>query len=237
MKLTTPPLAPKVVQKLAEWRVYSVQDLRDFDPCRAFLLLKKSGLTVTQTVFWQLVQLCESARDLLPEQREFWQAKLQQFPPVALFPSLHEMATFMRVALAQAEQAACMGEVPVGAVLVRHGEIVAQAHNLCVSRHSVCQHAEIQVIEQAGKKMQNYRLNDCDLYVTLEPCIMCAGAIVQSRVQRLIFAAPEHKTGAAGSVLNVFADKRLNAHTAVHSGILAEESLLILQNFFQLRRK
>ena len=228
MKLTTPPLAPKVVEKLAQWGILSVADLCELNPCHAFLLLKQSGLTVTKSVFWQLVALCEQTN---------WQEKLNSYPPVALFPTDEHMAENMRVALAQARLAAQIGEIPVGAILLHQGKIIAQAHNLCVAGHSVCQHAEIQVIEQSGKILQNYRLDECDLYVTLEPCAMCAGAIVQARIRRLIFAAPEPKMGAAGSGLNIFANKRLHSHTAVKSGILADESKAILQQFFQQKRK
>ena len=239
MKLTTPPLAPKVVEKLAQWDILSVADLCKLNPCHAFLLLKQSGLTVTKSVFWQLVALCEQTQiaHLSLEQRTNWQEKLNSYPPVALFPTDEHMAENMRVALAQARLAAQIGEIPIGAILLHQGKIIAQAHNLCVAGHSVCQHAEIQVIEQAGKILQNYRLDECDLYVTLEPCAMCVGAIVQARIRRLIFAAPEPKMGAAGSVLNIFANKRLNSHTAVKSGILADESKAILQQFFQQKRK
>lgn len=238
-KLGTPPLAPKVVAALAELGIFRLPELCAFNPCRAFLLLKQMGLSVTQSVFWQLVALCEDClpHELSAEQRASWQEKLQNFPPVAIFPPETEMVYFMQLALAQAEQAAQRGEIPVGAVLVENGKILSMAHNCCVVNHSVSQHAEMQVIEQAGQILQNYRLQDCDLYVTLEPCAMCAGAIVQARIRRVIFAAHEPKMGAAGSVLNIFANKKLNAHTAVHSGVLADESRAILQRFFAARRK
>lgn len=239
MKLTTPPLAPTVIARLAELGVRTQPELREFDPCRAFLLLKKTGLTVTRSVFWQLVAVCESVSisELSEYQRAYWQDKLSNFQIVDIFPNADEMVHHMRQALQQACLAANMGEVPVGAVLVHRGEVIASAHNRCVVNCSVSHHAEIQVIEQAGKILKNYRLNDCDLYVTLEPCVMCAGAIIQARIRRLIFAAFEPKMGAAGSVLNMFTDRRLNGHTAVHSGVLSDESLLILQHFFQKKRQ
>lgn len=239
MKLDTPPLAPKVVQALVQLNVMSVADLCELNPCHAFLLLKEMGLSITKSVFWQLVALCENRQpeNLSAAQRFDWEEKLRLHPPVAVFPAQETMAHFMRLALQEAQQAALKGEIPVGAVLVRGDEVVAAAHNLCVARHSVCRHAEIQVIEMAGEKLKNYRLNDCDLYVTLEPCAMCAGAIVQARIRRVIFAAHEAKTGAAGSVLNIFENKQLNSHTAVRSGILADESRAILQDFFAARRK
>lgn len=239
MPLTTPPLAPKIVATLATLGIHTRQALREYNPCRAFLLLKQSGLSVTQSVFWQLVALCEhtSPPELSPEQRQFWQQQLQQHPPVALFPPLAEMEQYMHMALAQAQYGAEHGEIPVGAIMVHQGEVIARAHNRVIHDHSVCQHAEMQAITQAGQVLGNYRLSDCDLYVTLEPCVMCAGAIMQARIRRLIFATAEHKTGAVGSVLNVFANKQLNAHTAVYSGVLAQEAQAVLQAFFQQRRK
>lgn len=227
-----------MVQLLAQLGLQTVDDLRDFSPCRAFLLLKKAKLSVTQSVFWQLVALCENRQpeNLSDSQRADWQEKLRMYPPVDWFPDENEMRLWMQAALNQAQIAAAKGEIPVGAVIVHEGKMVAAAHNLCVVNHSVCQHAEIQVIEQAGKFLKNYRLSECDLYVTLEPCAMCAGAIVQARIRRVIFAAHEAKTGAAGSVLNLFENKLLNAHTAVHSGVMAAESQQLLQAFFAARR-
>ena len=129
------------------------------------------------------------------------------------------------------------GEVPVGAVEVRQGEIIGRGTNACVAEHSVCRHAEIAALTEAGRRLGNYRLDGCDLYVTLEPCSMCAGAIMQSRIRRLIDAAAEPKTGAAGSVLDLFANRQLNPHTAVQGGVLAGESAQLLQRFFQERRQ
>lgn len=237
-RLGTPPLAPKVVAALAELGIFRQAELCEFDPCRAFLLLKQMGLSITNSVFWQMVAVCEQTMppDLSSEQRLYWQEKLLNYPPVAIFPCVDEMEGYMRIALAQAEQAAAMGEIPVGAVLVQNGEILVMAHNRCVADCAVGHHAEMLALMQAGQALQNYRLMDCDLYVTLEPCAMCAGAIVQARIRRLIFAATEPKMGAAGSVLNVFDNKKLNAHTAVHSGILAQESRALLQRFFAARR-
>lgn len=239
MRLTTPPLPPKVVAVLNDLGIKTVADLRELNPCAAFLLLKQSGLGVTQTVFWQLVALVEnqSPHSFNTAQRLYWQQRLQQHPPVARFPALLEMETWMQVALKQAQLAAQQGEIPVGAVVVYENEIIAAAHNTCIQAHSVCRHAEIQAIEQAGQKLKNHRLNQCDLYVTLEPCSMCAGAIMQARIARLIFAASEPKTGAAGSVHNLFAIKQLNPHTAVFGGVLADTSQQLLQQFFQQRRK
>lgn len=236
--LSTPPFAPKIAQALANLGIVSAENVRQINPCHAFLLLKQSMGGITQSVFWQLVGVAENcaAAELSPEQRAFWQTQLRDYPPVAIFPAHDEMANFMQAALQQAVQAAKLGEIPVGAVVVHQGKIIAQAHNQCVSQHNISHHAEILALAQAGQAQQNYRLNDCDLYVTLEPCAMCASAILQARVKRVIFAAPEPKMGAAGSVLNLFAMKNWNAHTAVLGGVLADEARQLLQDFFQARR-
>ena len=236
--LTTPPLAPKVVAVLADLQIYTVEDVQAACPCRVFLLLKKSGLSVTLSVFWQLVALSlqKHVSDLSDGERAAWQKKLQEMPPVAVFPPLEEQRGFMQAALVQAALAAEAGEVPVGAVVVHRGKIVAQAYNRCVADCNVSHHAEILALAQAGQVLGSYRLNECDVYVSLEPCAMCAGALIQARVARVIFAASEPKMGAAGSVVNLFANKTLNAHTAVSGGVLADEAQVILQQFFQKKR-
>ena len=232
--LTTPPLAPKVVAVLAGLQIYTVEDVQAACPCRVFLLLKKSGLSVTLSVFWQLVavSLRKNVSELSDSERTEWQQKLQEMPPVAVFPPLEEQQKFMQAALA----AEC-GEVPVGAVVVHRGNIVAQAYNRCVADCNVSHHAEILALAQAGQVLGSYRLNECDVYVSLEPCAMCASALMQARVARVIFAASEPKMGAAGSVVDLFANKVLNAHTAVSGGVLADEAQAILQQFFQNKRK
>lgn len=146
-----------------------------------------------------------------------------------------EDARYMREALVQAQIGARQGEVPVGAVVVRHGEIVARAHNAPIAQHDPTAHAEVQALRQAAQVLGNYRLEDCTLYVTLEPCAMCSGAILNARLPRLVFGAAEPRTGAAGSVLNVF-ESRLNAHTQVTAGLLADEAAALMQSFFSVRR-
>lgn len=237
--LTTPPLAPKVVAVLAGLQIYTVEDVQAACPCRVFLLLKKSGLSVTLSVFWQLVavSLRKNVSELSDSECAEWQQKLQEMPPVAVFPPLEEQQKFMQAALVQAALAAEAGEVPVGAVVVHRGNIVAQAYNRCVADCNVSHHAEILALAQAGQVLGSYRLNECDVYVSLEPCAMCASALMQARVARVIFAASEPKTGAAGSVVDLFANKALNAHTAVSGGVLADEAQAILQQFFQNKRK
>jgi len=143
---------------------------------------------------------------------------------------------FMRVALALAEQARGAGEVPVGAVVVRDGVVIGSGFNSPIGRHDPSAHAEILALRAAATASGNYRLSGCTLYVTLEPCVMCSGAILHARIGRVVYGAPNPKTGACGSVLNLFAEDRLNHHTAVTGGMLAEECGRLLKGFFQERR-
>jgi tRNA(adenine34) deaminase len=144
--------------------------------------------------------------------------------------------TFMRAALELAERAAAAGEVPVGAVVVREGEIVGRGYNHPISAHDPTAHAEIVALRDAAERLGNYRLAGCELYVTLEPCVMCAGAILHARIARVIYGAADPKTGACGSVLNLFAERRLNHHTAVAGGMLQPDAAALLQQFFAARR-
>lgn len=137
-----------------------------------------------------------------------------------------------------AKQAAAMGEVPVGALVVdNQGQIISEAYNLRETQQLSIAHAELIAIENACKNLSRWRLQDCTLYVTLEPCFMCAGAIILARIPRVVFAAHDSKTGAAGSLANVLNDSRLNHKCEVISGICAEESSLLLKTFFKIRRK
>ena len=143
---------------------------------------------------------------------------------------------FMQLALAQAELALAAGEVPVGAVLVRDGVVIAQGHNAPIAEHDPSAHAEMQVLRQAAAALANYRLEDCTLYVTLEPCTMCAGAILNARLAKVVWGAAEPKTGACGSVIDVFAQSQLNHHTLSQGQVMAEECALPLQTFFKQHR-
>ena len=142
----------------------------------------------------------------------------------------------MREALALAAEGEAHGEVPVGAVVVKDGTIVSRAFNAPISSSDPTAHAEVRALREAASKLGNYRLADCSLYVTLEPCAMCAGAILHARIARLIYGARDPKTGACGSVLNLFADGRLNHHTAVAGGILEDDCGTMLRRFFAARR-
>ena len=143
---------------------------------------------------------------------------------------------WMALALAQARLAAAAGEVPVGAVVVRRGEVVATGRNAPVDAHDPTAHAEIVALRAAALAMGNYRLDDCELYVTLEPCAMCSGAMLHARLKRVVFGAFDPKTGAAGSVVNLFAQPQLNHQTALQGGIMATDSAALLQDFFRQRR-
>jgi tRNA(adenine34) deaminase len=144
----------------------------------------------------------------------------------------------MELALEHARQAQLAGEVPVGAVLVRDGVVIGSGRNMSIAQSDPSAHAEILALREASSIAANHRLDDCTLYSTLEPCAMCAGAMLHARISRLVFAAPDPKTGVAGSVLNLFEDRRLNHHTKVTSGVLAEHSESLLKAFFRdLRRR
>ncbi|MGZ0018632.1 tRNA adenosine(34) deaminase TadA [Nitrosomonas sp. wSCUT-2] len=144
---------------------------------------------------------------------------------------------FMQAALTLAQQAQGCGEVPVGAVVVQRGIIVGRGHNRPISAADPTAHAEIMALRDAGKHLRNYRLLDCTLYVTLEPCTMCIGAIFHARIQRLVFAAADPKTGACGSVIDLPMESRLNHHLQVTGGVLAPEASELLKQFFAQRRK
>ena len=142
----------------------------------------------------------------------------------------------MELALAEARLAAELGEVPVGAVIICQGKVIAKGRNSPVNGHDPTAHAEIMALRGAAVALGNYRLDDCELFVTLEPCAMCSGAMLNARLKRVVFGAPEPKTGAAGSVINLFAHKQLNHQTKLEGGVLAEKSRFLLQGFFRQRR-
>jgi tRNA(adenine34) deaminase len=143
---------------------------------------------------------------------------------------------FMQQAIEQAQLAALAGEVPVGAVLVRDGQVIAKAFNKPITNHDPSAHAEMLALRQAAQVEQNYRLPGSTLYVTLEPCAMCSGAILHARVDRVVYGAPDPKTGAAGSVLDVFSSKQINHQTRIEGGMMGEECGQLLRSFFKERR-
>lgn len=144
---------------------------------------------------------------------------------------------FMRQALSQAHNAWALGEVPVGALLVKDDQIIATGFNQPIGTHDPTAHAEIMALRAAASILGNYRMPGCELYVTLEPCAMCAGAMLHARLARVVFGARDPKTGAGGSVLNLFEQERLNHHTELLGDVLAEECGALLREFFVMRRQ
>lgn len=143
----------------------------------------------------------------------------------------------MRIALTLAQAAQDSGEVPVGAIVVQDGVIIGRGFNCPISTDDPSAHAEIMALRDAGRQLSNYRLLNCTLYVTLEPCMMCLGAIFHARIERVVYAAPDPKTGVCGSVLDLPAESRLNHHLQIESGVLAPEASTMLKHFFAGKRK
>ena len=144
---------------------------------------------------------------------------------------------WMNYALSLADKADALNEIPVGAVLIKDDRIIAEGWNISIANHDACGHAEIRVIRAGGKVLENYRLIDCTLYVTLEPCPMCAGALLHGRVKRIVYGAPDLKAGAAGTVLNLFSSQAAYHYAEVEGGILEQDCRDQLQQFFKRRRK
>ncbi len=144
---------------------------------------------------------------------------------------------FMKIALKEAKKAYEKLEVPVGVIIVKDGQIIAKAHNLKETKYDTTKHAEILAIQKASKKLKSWRLLDCEMYVTLEPCSMCSGAIINSRIKKVYIGALDEKTGAVGSVLNLLEDYKFNHKVEVEKGIMKEECEQILKDFFKMLRK
>src|SRR5258707_194466 len=174
--------------------------------------------------------------DMSVESRFLSKQSLDGAPNVCSIESMISDRGAMEAALTEARLAAEAGEVPIGAVVLREGEIVARGQNRVLRDNDPTAHAEIVALRGAAQTIGNYRLNGCTLYVTLEPCAMCAGAMIHARLDRLVFAAPDHKAGAAGSVLEVLNHPRLNHQIQLDQAILAEESADLLRTFFRYRR-
>lgn len=145
-------------------------------------------------------------------------------------------AHYMQQAIAAAQKAWELGEVPVGAVVVKNGEVIATGYNQPIARHDPTAHAEIAALRAAASVLGNYRLPGCELFVTLEPCVMCAGAMMHARLSRVVYGATDLKTGACGSVVNLFAEEKLNHHTDLLGGVMADECGTLLKSFFAERR-
>ena len=146
-------------------------------------------------------------------------------------------AVWMRQALDQAHNAWALGEVPVGAVVVKDGQVIATGFNQPIGTHDPTAHAEIMALRAAASILGNYRLPGCELYVTLEPCAMCSGAMIHARLSRVVFGASDPKTGACGSIVNLFEQNQFNHHTQLTGGVMAQECGALLKDFFAERRK
>ena len=150
---------------------------------------------------------------------------------------MNENEKYMKEALKEAQKAYKKLEIPVGAVIVKDGKIIAKAHNIKEQKKDTTKHAEIIAIQKASKKLNTWRLNDCEMYVTLEPCSMCAGAIIQARLKKIYIGTMDEKTGACGSVLNLLKDYKFNHEVELETGLLEENCKKILQDFFKELRK
>lgn len=148
-----------------------------------------------------------------------------------------EKEDYMKLAINEAKKAYSQLEIPVGAIIVKDGKVIAKAHNEKEQKQDTTKHAEILAIQKASKKLKNWRLIDCDMYVTLEPCSMCAGALIQSRVRKVFIGAMDEKTGSCGSVLNLLEDYTFNHKVEVEYGICKEECEILLKNFFKELRE
>jgi tRNA(adenine34) deaminase len=185
----------------------------------------------------ETVQQARETRDVQREaKRQAWLARQIEVTEQPQ-PEIDADETFMRLALDQAHNAWALAEVPVGAVVVKDGQVIATGFNQPIGNADPTAHAEIQAMRAAAGLLGNYRLSHCEIFVTLEPCAMCAGAMQHARIKRLVFGAHDPKTGACGSVVNLFAEARLNHHTLVRGGVLADESGRLLSSFFAERRE
>ncbi|POZ63690.1 tRNA adenosine(34) deaminase TadA [Chromobacterium alticapitis] len=238
MTLSSPPLPPSALLWLAELDIRTRSQLQACGVVTAFLRLKAAGHTVTRRLLFALEAAARGVhwQELDDEDKAALLRQLAQHPPVALPPSAEACRRFLGLARELAEQAAAEGEVPVGALVVKEGEIIGRGYNQPIGRNDPSAHAEMLALRDAASRLGNYRLDGCDLYVTLEPCPMCGGAILHSRIARVIYGASDAKTGAAGSTVNLFADSRLNHHAAVFGGVEAAACAEQLSAFFRQRR-
>lgn len=193
--------------------------------------VKKSDISEDELAIKSEADYLSPDIPVLPEQSP------ESSPEPQLQPSSERDRHFMRLAQAAAEEARAVGEVPVGAVLVSGDEVIATGFNHPIGSHDPSAHAEMAALRAAADKLQNYRLPGCELFVTLEPCLMCAGAIMHARIARVVFGARDPKTGACGSVVDAFANGQLNHHTVVVGGVLEEECGAALRSFFADRRR
>ncbi|KMJ54102.1 cytidine deaminase [Vogesella sp. EB] len=236
--LLSPPLPPAAIRWLHALDISDRPTLAQYGAARAYALLKAAGHTVTLKLLYALEAAIRGVHwsQLDDDDRLWLRTALAQLPPQRPLPPLAERQRFMALARELAQQAAAEGEVPVGAVVVRNGEVIGRGYNRPCASHDPSAHAEMLALRDAAANLGNYRLAGCQLYVTLEPCPMCSGAILHARIDHVLFGALDAKTGAAGSVLNLFAETKLNHQTAIDGGIDAESCAGLLADFFRQRR-
>ena len=236
--LPTPPIPPAAVRGLQQIGITDLPALQHAGAAKAYALLKVAGLTLPLKVLYALEAAIRGVHwsALDNEDQQALREQLAALPPQRPLPPLAEQQHFMAIARELAQQAAMEGEVPVGAIVVKDGQIIGRGYNRPCAGHDPSAHAEMLALRDAAANLGNYRLGGCQLYVTLEPCPMCSGAILHARIDQVLFGAHDSKTGAAGSVINLFAEPRLNHHTAIHGGIEQDACAALLADFFQVRR-
>ncbi len=233
-------LSKKIIEQLTILGITSLDEFCQLETISIFFLLKDSGYPATPWLLYQLDAARRQVnwRHISQKERKLLRNTLAANSPIqAPYPTKEEIEKFIDVARQLANKAETQDEVPIGAIVVKNDQIIGQGYNNTITQKSPFAHAEIIALQEAAKAIGNYRLIDCDLYVTLEPCIMCAGAISQARIKRLIFGTKEPKSGAAGSVINIFANHKLNAYTAVFGPVDSINCAAQLTNFFRQKRQ
>lgn len=231
-------LAPKVQKALEHIGVLNIESLKNKGSLNTFLELKVIYPSITTSVLWRLLAIEKDINlaDITADLKSATLLSLKQQQVVKSFPDQIQLEFYMHEALIEARKALLLLEVPVGAVIVKDNQIIARAHNRCLANNRVTSHAELLAIDEASQFLDNYRLEGCDLYVTLEPCMMCLGAIFQARISRLIYAVKSEKMGILENHLITFPNI-YKVHTAIKGGILAEECGQLIQQFFLNKRE
>ncbi|QRN40825.1 MAG: cytidine deaminase [Neisseriaceae bacterium] len=228
----------RVLGELKQLGIESKEDLIKEGSLSVFLKIKSVHLGLTQSILWKLygiehnIPYWNISKQLKTEILQ----ELKKFPIVKEFPCQEEMNRYMQLAVLQAQKAFWDDEVPVGAVVVLKGRVIGVGYNQSFKGRNIINHAELLAIKAASEELNNYRLDNCDLYVTLEPCMMCTGAIIQSRISRVIYGAKEAKTGMVES-FNPAHYRYMNHHCAFKGGVLASECKRLLTDFFETKRK
>ncbi|MFH4354061.1 MAG: nucleoside deaminase [Neisseriaceae bacterium] len=232
-----PLIFKSLALKLSSLQIISQRDLVREGALFVFARLRALYPGLTHSVLWRLYAveqgLCMEA--ITSDVKQSLVDEIKKVPINRVFPHPSEMQYYMELALREANKAFEMQEVPVGAVIVQNQRVIATGYNQCLSGCYVGNHAELLAIKSASERLSNYRLENCDLYVTLEPCMMCTGAILQARVARVVYATAESKSGMVES-FDCRTYRHMNHHTAFLGGVLADESRALLANFFSTRR-